>query len=373
MDASPITSQSAGTPRDRDLRGNLGAVAVTFMVIAAAAPLTVVGGLVPIGYLIGNGIGFPVMFLVATVILLLFSVGLTAMSRLPAQGRVVLRVHHPRARSHPGLAAPPTSRWSATRRCSAPSSATSASRSARASSCWAARRSRGGCSHSPRSPSSAASDTGTSNSAHGARRRAAGRDASSCWCSPWSILVTGGAEGVTFGTFVLQNILSGAPALGPDVRDRVLHRLRIDRRLPQRGARPEPHHRAGHLRVGYRHRPVLRRRRPGDRHRGRQDRSSSSPPRTPRPSSPASPRPTSARSAAIVIAVLFLGSMFAAVLSLHNVIARYQFSLWRMRRAARPSSPRCTRGTLPRTCPRSCRPPPPRCSCSSSSSAAWAR
>lgn len=104
MDASTTTSHSAGKTQERDLRGNLGAVAVTFMVIAAAAPLTVVGGLVPIGFLIGNGIGFPVMFLVATVILLLFSVGLTAMSRyLPKAGSFFVFATHGLGRT-PGLA-----------------------------------------------------------------------------------------------------------------------------------------------------------------------------------------------------------------------------------------------------------------------------
>lgn len=69
------------------LRGRLGPVAITFMVIAAAAPLTVVGGLVPVGILVGNGIGFPIMFVVAAVILLLFSVGLMALNRhVPGTG-----------------------------------------------------------------------------------------------------------------------------------------------------------------------------------------------------------------------------------------------------------------------------------------------
>ncbi|WP_166867935.1 APC family permease [Salinibacterium sp. ZJ70] len=72
------TASPATKPR---LTGSLGAMSVTFMVIAAAAPLTVVGGIMPVGFIAGNGIGFPVMFLVATAILLLFSVGLVAMSR----------------------------------------------------------------------------------------------------------------------------------------------------------------------------------------------------------------------------------------------------------------------------------------------------
>lgn len=96
QDAPPIAS--------RRLSGNLGTLSVTFMVIAAAAPLTVVGGLVPIGYLVGNGLGFPVMFLVATVILLLFAVGLTAMSRfIPNAGSFFTFVSHGLGRI-PGVA-----------------------------------------------------------------------------------------------------------------------------------------------------------------------------------------------------------------------------------------------------------------------------
>ncbi|MGN6503013.1 MAG: APC family permease [Pseudolysinimonas sp.] len=76
------------------LTGNLGAVTITFMVIAAAAPLTVVGGLMPIGYLL-HGEGFPAMFLVATVILLLFAVGLVAMSRhVPDAGAFFTYISH---------------------------------------------------------------------------------------------------------------------------------------------------------------------------------------------------------------------------------------------------------------------------------------
>jgi amino acid transporter len=77
------------------LTGKLGATAVTFMVIAAAAPLTVVGGLMPVGFLIGNGEGFPAMFLVATAILVLFAVGLVAMSRhVPDAGAFFTFISH---------------------------------------------------------------------------------------------------------------------------------------------------------------------------------------------------------------------------------------------------------------------------------------
>ncbi|WP_309224886.1 APC family permease [Mycolicibacterium sp. CBMA 234] len=62
------------------LRGNLGIPAVVFMVLAAAAPLGVIGGPVPLGIATGNGTGFPATFVIATVVLLLFAIGFTAMT-----------------------------------------------------------------------------------------------------------------------------------------------------------------------------------------------------------------------------------------------------------------------------------------------------
>ncbi|MGE0221155.1 MAG: APC family permease [Mycolicibacterium sp.] len=48
--------------------------------VAAASPLGVVGGLVPLGIAAGNGVGFPAIFLVSTAILLLFAAGFTALT-----------------------------------------------------------------------------------------------------------------------------------------------------------------------------------------------------------------------------------------------------------------------------------------------------
>ncbi|MGK9148392.1 APC family permease [Plantibacter flavus] len=70
----------AGQPT-RSLKGSLGVTAIVFMVVAAASPLTVVGGAAPLGILLGNGVGFPSMYAVSAVILLLFAVGLSAMTR----------------------------------------------------------------------------------------------------------------------------------------------------------------------------------------------------------------------------------------------------------------------------------------------------
>ncbi|MCV7065271.1 APC family permease [Mycolicibacterium farcinogenes] len=62
------------------LHGKLGPVGVVFMVVAAAAPLTVIGGNMPLGMGLGNGAGAPVGFLIAALVLLVFSVGFVAMT-----------------------------------------------------------------------------------------------------------------------------------------------------------------------------------------------------------------------------------------------------------------------------------------------------
>ncbi|MGO2061433.1 hypothetical protein [Leucobacter sp. UCMA 4100] len=50
------------------LSGNLGTGAIAFMVIAAAAPLTVIGGNAPLAIGQGNGAGAPVGFAIASII-----------------------------------------------------------------------------------------------------------------------------------------------------------------------------------------------------------------------------------------------------------------------------------------------------------------
>ncbi|MFF2085968.1 APC family permease [Nocardia sp. NPDC058176] len=75
------TSTSTAAPPAEALGGALGPGAIVFMVVAAAAPLTVIGGAAPIAMLIGNGAGYPAMFVVSALVLLLFAVGLSTMSR----------------------------------------------------------------------------------------------------------------------------------------------------------------------------------------------------------------------------------------------------------------------------------------------------
>lgn len=79
-DALAAGTTSAG-PEHHKLAGKLGPTAIVFMVVAAAAPLTVVAGTFPIGIAAGNGAAFPASYIVCTAVLLLFAVGFTAMAR----------------------------------------------------------------------------------------------------------------------------------------------------------------------------------------------------------------------------------------------------------------------------------------------------
>ncbi|MGJ8526340.1 putative amino acid permease YhdG [Halomonadaceae bacterium LMG 33818] len=62
------------------LKGSLGTGSIVFMVIAAAAPLTVVGGNAPIIFASGNGAGAPVGFVIASIVMLMFAVGFVTMT-----------------------------------------------------------------------------------------------------------------------------------------------------------------------------------------------------------------------------------------------------------------------------------------------------
>jgi amino acid transporter len=74
-----LAEEAAGVPRTR-LRGTLGVWGIVFIVVAAASPLGVIGGPVPLGIGMGNGPGFPAVFVASTVILLLFAAGFTALT-----------------------------------------------------------------------------------------------------------------------------------------------------------------------------------------------------------------------------------------------------------------------------------------------------
>lgn len=72
-----ITNSGANALR----KNSLGLMAVTFMVVSAAAPLTGVAGAMPLAFLLGNGTGVPLTFALLTLVMLAFAAGYVAMSR----------------------------------------------------------------------------------------------------------------------------------------------------------------------------------------------------------------------------------------------------------------------------------------------------
>jgi amino acid transporter len=62
-------------------RNALGVGSVAFMVVSAAAPLTGAVAAIPLGMLLGNGVGLPLTFILITALMLIFAVGYMAMAR----------------------------------------------------------------------------------------------------------------------------------------------------------------------------------------------------------------------------------------------------------------------------------------------------
>ncbi|WP_216897534.1 APC family permease [Nocardia alni] len=83
MSETPTSAEAGAHPEGTagSLRGAIGVTGIVFLVIAASAPLTAVGGALPVMIALGNGAGSPTAFLVVAVVLLVFSVGYAAMSR----------------------------------------------------------------------------------------------------------------------------------------------------------------------------------------------------------------------------------------------------------------------------------------------------
>lgn len=83
-DAVPLPSlawQPPGQSESALLQRGLGVGAIVFMVVAMAAPLAVVAANVPIVIATGGSVTAPVFFTIVTLILVVFSIGFTAMSR----------------------------------------------------------------------------------------------------------------------------------------------------------------------------------------------------------------------------------------------------------------------------------------------------
>ncbi|MGY4711543.1 APC family permease [Mycolicibacterium sp. CBM1] len=74
---------AAALPRsEHHLRRNtLGTLGVAFFVISAAAPLTAMAGGAPVAMLLGNGTGLPGAYALTAIVLLVFAIGFTTMSR----------------------------------------------------------------------------------------------------------------------------------------------------------------------------------------------------------------------------------------------------------------------------------------------------
>ena len=75
-----VTLEDSPAPVVALKTGVLNAGALALIVVAAAAPLGLIAGYGPIGFLVG-GIGAPAGFIIAAVVLALFIVGLLAMTR----------------------------------------------------------------------------------------------------------------------------------------------------------------------------------------------------------------------------------------------------------------------------------------------------
>ena len=86
----PLQSGNTSEPGAPALRQTLGSPSIVFMVLAAAAPLTAAAGVLPLSFLFSDNFAAPVYFVVATVLMLLFAVGYTALSRMPVMTFVSL-------------------------------------------------------------------------------------------------------------------------------------------------------------------------------------------------------------------------------------------------------------------------------------------
>jgi amino acid transporter len=81
VSAESAAVETFPTPSSGLKKGSIGIVAVIFMAVANAAPITAMTGNTPIAVGFGNGLGAPAGFLFATIILTLFALGYVAMAR----------------------------------------------------------------------------------------------------------------------------------------------------------------------------------------------------------------------------------------------------------------------------------------------------
>ena len=86
--SSPELSRTAiPTPAEPRLGGNMGVISLIFTVMAFSAPAVAFLGFIPVAIAMGNGVGTPVAFLACGAVVALVAVGLTRMARsLPNPG-----------------------------------------------------------------------------------------------------------------------------------------------------------------------------------------------------------------------------------------------------------------------------------------------
>ena len=75
MTTDSAAVEPAAAPPAGLRKGAIGIVAVIFMAVANAAPITAMTGNVPIAVGFGNGLGAPAGFLFATIVLTIFALG----------------------------------------------------------------------------------------------------------------------------------------------------------------------------------------------------------------------------------------------------------------------------------------------------------
>lgn len=83
VETSAVTGAESGSGQGHSTlkRGAIGLAGVVFMVVAFSAPITAMTGNLPVAVGYGNGLGAPGGFLIATVVLTIFSVGFIALAK----------------------------------------------------------------------------------------------------------------------------------------------------------------------------------------------------------------------------------------------------------------------------------------------------
>jgi amino acid transporter len=81
LNQAPTASTPPGTVGHADLNRDLGVWSIVLMVVAAAAPMGAIAGLMPVAMSVSGSVAVPLFFLIAAAVLTLFAVGFTAMSK----------------------------------------------------------------------------------------------------------------------------------------------------------------------------------------------------------------------------------------------------------------------------------------------------